>query len=268
MLSSRARTHTHTQYFEGHGWFEGRIIAADEYYRVWYEDGDMEEMDDNDIAPWVEIDDDDDERPKKKKRENNKPQDTRLWTIQGLDPKDFVCRVDGFDDDSKLRAADFFLFMFERQSLWKRRQEGQPAPWTKLDVFQKFNFCNVYRELDRGTAFLHAYIVKLWHELQQPTHNNITEREWMTHVLWVVFCYRTVNRVATFGITGFPKLDSSTVQSFLRKCHNVREEQGVFFTGAHQTTNMNEFAARLQKMSRNDFQAIQDVVDQLLELNQ
>ncbi len=39
-------------------------------------------------------------------------------------------------------------FMVERHQIWRRRNAGQPKPWTQWPVFLDFRFCNVYRELD------------------------------------------------------------------------------------------------------------------------
>ena len=280
---------THQQFFEGYGWFIGKIISAnEEYYKVWYEeDNDVEEMNDEDIAQCEILADEDGEeeeeeeeeesirRPSKKKcrpskaRKESSPvtpvKPGSLWKIHGIDPEQFTCEVKGYDDeDNKLAAADFFLFMYERQMLWKRKQEGQAAPWSDLQVFQEYSFCNVYRELDRGTAFLHAYIVKLWNQLQQMD-SVVTERDWTIHVLWVVYCYRCVNRVTSFEITGLPELDASKVKAFLKKCQQASDQEGVFFTNAHQTTNMNSLATWVQDLSRNNFRGIANVVDQLLE---
>ena len=43
-----------SHYFEGHGWFAGKVISYDgEYYRVLYEDGDHEEYKDEDMEDIV-----------------------------------------------------------------------------------------------------------------------------------------------------------------------------------------------------------------------
>ena len=45
-------------------------------------------------------------------------------------------------------------WMIERQRIYRRRQRGDPPPWTDDPVMRKFHFCNVFRSLDRTTAWL------------------------------------------------------------------------------------------------------------------
>lgn len=45
-------------------------------------------------------------------------------------------------------------YMEERYRIWLRRHAGQPAPWTKDEILQKYKFTNVYRHLDRTTQEL------------------------------------------------------------------------------------------------------------------
>lgn len=51
------------------------------------------------------------------------------------------------------RLRMFWSFVVERQQTYWRRQSGQPQPWSKDPFIQELFFCNVYRELDRGTQF-------------------------------------------------------------------------------------------------------------------
>jgi hypothetical protein len=49
----------------------------------------------------------------------------------------------------------FWRFCYERQRIWFMRVVlGMAAPWTTDEVLAKFRFCNVHRELDRGTQLL------------------------------------------------------------------------------------------------------------------
>ncbi len=48
----------------------------------------------------------------------------------------------------------FFDFMKERHQIYLRREAGQPAPWTDDPWLQQYKFCNVYRELDKGTVWV------------------------------------------------------------------------------------------------------------------
>jgi hypothetical protein len=53
-----------------------------------------------------------------------------------------------------MRIQDFFKFIKARHQIYVRRQEGQAPPWTADPILRKYKFCNVYRELDRGTIWL------------------------------------------------------------------------------------------------------------------
>lgn len=51
-------------------------------------------------------------------------------------------------------------FMNERHSIYLRRKQGVKWPWTIDPILQKYYFCNVYRELDKVTIFIHNQIRK------------------------------------------------------------------------------------------------------------
>jgi hypothetical protein len=54
----------------------------------------------------------------------------------------------------------FFEYMTERQNIWHRRFiEEKPPPWSENPVFQQLRFCNVYRQLDRGTHYVTEFIM-------------------------------------------------------------------------------------------------------------
>lgn len=43
----------------------------------------------------------------------------------------------------------------ERESIYTRKEIGKPKPWTKDTILQSYSFCNVYRENDRVTKWIH-----------------------------------------------------------------------------------------------------------------
>ena len=66
-------------------------------------------------------------------------------------------------------VKEFFAFIKERWSIYQARQLGQPRPWTKDPILQKFRFCNVHRECDSVTCWIadnwrgsHAKDADLW----------------------------------------------------------------------------------------------------------
>lgn len=47
----------------------------------------------------------------------------------------------------------FFSIARERHSIYLRRKAGLPRPWSSDPIFNKYRFCNVFRELDRTTVW-------------------------------------------------------------------------------------------------------------------
>lgn len=234
---------------------------------VVYEDGDQEEMDNADIARYkvevVAIDDDDDDDNAPPAPKKFKPRDKQLWEIQKLHPRVLDrAKIADYDTTTTQAVADFFLFVYERQMIWHRRFVAkQVAPWSQLPIFQELSFCNVYRELDRGTTFFHAHIMDLW-----DTHKYTDQRAWTQKVLWTTYVYRQVNRVSSFQELGFPDLTVQSVEDFIVRVRDFREENRdePFFTGCHQTTNHKTFASNLQKVVADEAQMLKDVLDRLL----
>jgi len=47
----------------------------------------------------------------------------------------------------------YFALARERYSILQKRRAGEPWPWSTMEVFQKYNLCNVHREDDRTTIW-------------------------------------------------------------------------------------------------------------------
>lgn len=52
-----------------------------------------------------------------------------------------------------MSEVDFFEFMNERHAIHHCRKDGRPWPWTDDEIFKRYKFCNVFRQLDRGTSY-------------------------------------------------------------------------------------------------------------------
>lgn len=50
-----------------------------------------------------------------------------------------------------LNLEKFLSFIEARAEVWRVKNEGGPGPWTQDPWLQRGHFCNVWRELDRGT---------------------------------------------------------------------------------------------------------------------
>lgn len=249
--------------FPGYGTFNGTIISSDHvYYQIKYEDSDTEEMAEDEIAQYLVRRPSSRPAKKAKKTVTTWQRTDLLWTSQNLDPHTLHFTVGDLDAATTHRLADFFLFVYERQMIWVRRARGDPAPWTQVPRLQTSNFCNVYRELDRGTTLLHAHLVKLWwyHHNDRPH----TARDWTFTVLWTAYSYRLVNRVGTFQKTGFPNLH--TVRPFLQSCQKLWQQGEKVFTAAHQTNGWERYSRWMKTMAAQNGQPIAKVVDTLLQV--
>jgi hypothetical protein len=56
-----------------------------------------------------------------------------------------------------MKVKELFAFVRERHAIYERRLAGEPKPWTKDPILQKFRFCNIYRELDAVTVWIRKY---------------------------------------------------------------------------------------------------------------
>lgn len=54
----------------------------------------------------------------------------------------------------KNKEKEFFQFVFDRQLIWYKRFCEKSDFWTNDRILKKYKFCNVYRELDKGTFYV------------------------------------------------------------------------------------------------------------------
>jgi hypothetical protein len=54
---------------------------------------------------------------------------------------------------------ELWSFAHARNEIWRRRQEGQPPPWTRDPVLQKHRFTNVFRVVDRVSQYLISTVI-------------------------------------------------------------------------------------------------------------
>jgi hypothetical protein len=99
--------------------------------------------------------------------------------------------------------AQIEQFIAERMQVWEKRQQHQPAPWTKDPLLQSYRFCNIYRELDRQTIE--------YHQLLNPLRDNFP--------LWLLnmFFARMVCRPETLLQTGLLSFDPQQNQQVYQK---------------------------------------------------
>jgi hypothetical protein len=111
----------------------------------------------------------------------------------------------------------------EREVVRRRKEGGTPWPWTKDATLQKYRFCNVRREDDRGTVWI---------------RENIREGYEGHKYLWLMLCIaRQINwpdTLAELIERGAWPLDEGFAPGDLTLVLNERKERGEkVYTGAY-----------------------------------
>jgi hypothetical protein len=235
------------QKFDG-VYFYGTVeFVEGSFVSIIYDDGDEEtaiEADDDELLRMTMID-----IPKRTKY-STEAQDIRrtncLFGLQGLEQKVFqheASFIPGiFSAHVSLHILQFYLFAYERQRMWERKtQYPENFPYSLNERMSRHSFCNVYRELDRGTIFLKASILELFFSSSDKQTDNPrriprswSHKEWTKQVLWRSYMYRLVNRVETFENIGFAEPTDASLQAYSRRARVYRgQATSAFFTGAH-----------------------------------
>eukprot|EP00977_Amphora_coffeiformis_P029599 scaffold41791_cov206-Amphora_coffeaeformis.AAC.1 len=224
--------------------FSGKITAYDpdaELYLIHYCDDDEEELQEPEVAAII-VTPSLDRVPRVDtvpKFASTFMQRHCLFATTGVS-RDNVSNISGLDHymvQDPDKVVEFFLLVLERQYMHERRQRGDPAPWSISTLMQSNHWCNNYRELDRGTAYLRAHV--LTYGPQVATQSQLLRR-----VLFDSYLYRQINRVETYEETGFP-FENDALGPFFEKLRSIAERGRPVFTGAHQTTNVARLEERM-----------------------
>jgi hypothetical protein len=89
------------------------------------------------------------------------------------------------------RLDEFVRFVNERWAIHERRLAGEPAPWTKDPILQKYRFTNVMREHDRVTIWIH----KNWLQPHSTDYDT---------VVFAMALARLVNLPSMLEVLGYP----------------------------------------------------------------
>ena len=122
---------------------------------------------------------------------------------------------------NKNLEKEFFQFIFERQLVWYKRFCVKASVWTKDKTLQKYKFCNVYRELDKGTF----YIIE---KLKNTRNRKIIFQN-------VVF-YRFFNKYNLYEdlkIDIIKKFDNKTIQLLINNFNNLKKSGKTIFGDAY-----------------------------------
>lgn len=124
----------------------------------------------------------------------------------------------------------FFRMIYERQMIWKRRFiDKLPKPWTSDKIFEKYKFCNVYREHDRSSQWEIRNII-------------MDESLSVKNLLWKILVYRAFNNPETFarGLkkwqNGIPNYEEYDKEEFAAHIAELRDLGLNPFTNAYSIT--------------------------------
>lgn len=114
---------------------------------------------------------------------------------------------------------EFFDYINERYEIYLRRTvQGKKPPWTKDPILRSWSFTNTWRQLDRGTIFLHDYLLK--------PHASAPREE----ILFNIVFHREFNRWQTSAQVGWiKKWDPTGYKKMITKMNEVEP----VFTSAH-----------------------------------
>ncbi|KAI2496911.1 hypothetical protein MHU86_17604 [Fragilaria crotonensis] len=200
----------------------------------------------------------------KGERKNASRHSSELWEMHGfssLSQKKAVAKTISKQLPGDMRrcafqVGSFFLFVNERQRIWERRNNGDPAPWSQCIVFNEYFFCNNYRELDRGTNYFRDQMLQL-----REKYPTVGRQVWLSKVLFASMCYRLLNLIETFeAFGGIP--EPGAVSKFLTSIRETMKAGKIAFTGAHQTMGfdryndtMHDVVKSLNKLASDIFNA-------------
>ncbi|CAH0491304.1 unnamed protein product [Peronospora farinosa] len=98
-----------------------------------------------------------------------------------------------------LGALTFYDFVYQRHGMWHSYSISNDVPRVDQCLI-KFATCNIYRELDRSTAYLRKHVLR-W---QLAHQGRLALRE----VLWMAVMFRYCNKLETFyKLKGIPSSD-------------------------------------------------------------
>lgn len=121
-------------------------------------------------------------------------------------------------------VGDFIRMMKERHSIYLKRKEGEPAPWTDDPILREYFFTNVYRELDKGTQALRAMCKPYLDMVMDPRgFSGNTIEGVMGYLVFNNYWYRAFNMAPWGKELGFI-YEYSKLEEFLLKKRAAGEQ--------------------------------------------
>ena len=113
----------------------------------------------------------------------------------------------------------------EREALRRRKEAGEPLPWTEDPVLQRYRFCNVRRQDDRVSRWLRANVLPFW---GIPTPDGLKFTALCRYVNWPP-TLRDLMQQTWFGTP----LDWPQIGQFLDyRCHFEKTWTGAYMVRA------------------------------------
>lgn len=153
--------------------------------------------------------------------------------------------------------VEFFVLMRERQLIRNGKQ-------TNCQILKDYHFCNNYRELDRGTAYLRSEILRVL----QPDIIPMTRQQYTAEVLGMSYYYRQCNLIESFTnpdnpAGGIPRLGEFDA-TFVKYVKSFNNKDDCFFTSAH----LNQGYERYIGNCKSSEAMIRKVANDITSMNQ
>lgn len=200
-----------------------------------------------------------------------------LWSrhYHNLSYRKNIASFKSISKTTAFHIAKFFLFIYERQCCWRKRNDGtcqHSNIFSENPIFQQYFFCNNYRELDRGTCYFRSQMLLAWErqykqqQQQEPPLQKLQQSQqlkephwqlkWIETVFFASYVYRQVNKIETFvAFGGIPTVSEwPKFAQWAKTC-----ELKPFFTGAHQTAHLQNYLAYVNSLlaqGQEQFQAV------------
>lgn len=143
----------------------------------------------------------------------------------------------------------FFKFIDERHRIWYRRFILKtPRPWTTDPILQNYKFCNIYRELDRGTQYI-LEVIKQTEDYPLMLAKTIT--------------YRIVNNLPAIEYAGGMPSSVQEIPKFIAKLKEYKSKNGTLWFTAYRVlfprleTDRDNFD-RLERAMKEIYEGCQD----------
>ena len=182
------------------------------------------------------------------------------WEQQYLNLPNQDVKLRRDEATGKLLWDLYFEKMVERQNIWyKRTILEQTAPWTDDEIFSKYRFTNVHRELDRTTL----------HYTRELIPNLKDDEESRKIFLVNVFLFRIFCKIGTWNATGYVTNFKESWEEAKNKLRRKKRLGDVLFTGAYMVNNLKSANKNKETNSdklENAICIIQHVIDNLDEI--